>query len=233
LSSGQLMKMQSIFRDDIINHMFLRCFLFAFVLCCLCTPPPAKTVLATYASSVLYQQRSFSGGSLSGRTVLVLPICTKSGLDTTASLSGQRISKLFLAARSDIEPVTKEEFETRYAARRDTASLSAFYRLLFKGDIVALANSDSVWKEMKTTYCLAARITNAITIKGFNGLVTRRLNLETELWNVDNAETVLRIQVQASARGDGITDAEFIRNALSAAFEKLPGFAPSTNEQNW
>ena len=213
--------------------MFPRFFLFAFVLFFLCAPPPVPPLLSTYAASVLYQQRSFSGGSLSGQTVLVLPICTKSGLDTTASLSPRRISKLFLAVRGDIEPVTKEEFETRYAARRDTASLSAFYRLLFKGDIVALANSDSVWKEMKTTYCLAARITNAITIKGFNGLVTRRLNLETELWNVDSAEVVLRIQVQASARGEGITDAEFITNSLRAAFEKLPMFAPSTNEQNW
>jgi hypothetical protein len=227
------MKMHSKIRDDIINYMFLRSFLFVVVLFCLCTPPPALPLLETYASSILYQQRSFSGASLSGQSVLVLPICMKSGLDTNASVSPQRISKLLLAARGDVEPVTKEEFETRYSARHDTASLSSFYGLLFKGTMVALANSDSVWKEMKTTYCLAVRITNAINIKGFNGLVKRRMDLETELWNVDSAEVVLRIQVQASARGERITDAEFIRNALRAAFEKLPVFAPSTNEQNW
>jgi hypothetical protein len=99
--------------------------------------------------------------------------------------------------------------------------------------MVALANSDSVWKEMKTEYCLAVRINHALTIKGFNNIVTRRMVLETELWNVDSAEAVLRIQVQASAQGEKITDAEFIRSALGAAFEKLPVFAPSTNEQNW
>jgi hypothetical protein len=197
-------------------------------------PPPAKiSLITTYAASVLYQQRTFSGSSLSGQSVLVLPICTKSGLDTNASLSPQRISKLLLAVRGDIEPVTREEFETRYSARHDTASLAAFYRLLFNGNMVALANSDSVWKEMKTDYCLAVRINHAITIRDFNNIVKRRMVLETELWNVDSAEAVLRIQVQASAQGGNITDAEFIRNALSASFEKLPVFAPSTNEQNW
>jgi hypothetical protein len=201
---------------------------------CRCTPPPAATLMTTsYTATVLYQQRSFSGGSLSEQTVLVLPVLTKQGLDTTPALSPAKIGKLLQGARGDVEPVTKEEFETRYSARHDTASLSSFYRLLFKGSVVALANADSVWKEMKTAYCFAARITNAITVKGFNSTVTRRMNMETELWDVDSAEVVLRIQVQASARGERITDAQFIGAALTAAFEKLPAFAPSTNGQNW
>jgi hypothetical protein len=214
--------------------MFFRCLLIAIVLFCACTPPPAASLMTTsYTATVLYQQRSFSGGSLSEQTVLVLPVLTKQGLDTTPALSPHKIGKLLQEARGDVEPVTKEEFETRYSARHDTASLSSFYRLLFKGSVVALANADSVWKEMKTAYCFAARITNAITVKGFNNTVTRRMNMETELWDVDSAEVVLRIRVQASARGERITDAQFIGAALSAAFEKLPAFAPSTNGQNW
>jgi hypothetical protein len=213
--------------------VFIRCFPIALVLLCLCTPPPAKTVLTSYAAAVLYQHRSFSGASLSGATVLVLPVLTRSGPDTSASLSPARIGRLIAAGHGDVEPVTKEEFETRYTARHDTASLSGFYRLLFKGDVVACANSDSVWKEMKTAYCFVARITNALTIRGFNNTVKRRMNLETEFWDVDSAETAVRIQVQASATGEQITDAEFIASALSAAFEKLPVFAPSNNEQKW
>jgi hypothetical protein len=190
-------------------------------------------MVQTYAATVLYQQKWFYGGSLSGQSVLVLPVLTKAGLDTTTALSPQKISKLLLAARNDMDPVTKEEFETRYSVRHDTASLAAFYRELFKGNVVALSNSDSVWKEMKTAFCFASRITNALTIHGFNGIVKRRMNLETELWDVDSAEVVLRIQVQASATGDRLTDAEFIKSALAAAFEKLPVFAPSANEQKW
>jgi hypothetical protein len=213
--------------------VFLRSFPIVLVLLCLCSPPPAKTVLTSYAASVLYQHRSFSGASLSGATVLVLPILTKSGPDTSASLSPSRIARLLAAGHNEVETVTKEEFETRYAARHDTGSLSSFYQLLFKGNVVACANSDSVWKEMKTAYCLVARITNGLTIRGFNGTVKRRMNMETEFWDVDSAETVLRIQVQASATGERITDAEFILAALGAAFEKLPVYAPSNNEQKW
>ena len=212
---------------------FLRSIPYAALPLFLCAPPPPATAVATYAATVLYQQRSFSGSSLSGQTVLVLPVLTKAGLDTTPALSPQKISKLLLSARNDMEPVTKEEFETRYSTRHDTASLSAFYRLLFKGNVVALANSDSVWKEMGTNYCFAARITNALTIHGFNGLVKRRMSMETELWDVDSAEVILRIQVQASATGDRLTDVDFITSALAAAFEKLPAFAPSANEQKW
>lgn len=212
--------------------------LFVFFICtmilpCLCTHPPVTTTVAAYIATVLYQDRSFSGGSLSGQSVLVLPVLTQSGLDMTPSLSPQKISKLLLSTRSDVEPVTKEEFETRYSARHDTASLAAFYRLLFKGNVVALANCDSVWKEMKTTYCFAARITNALTIHGFNGIVKRRMDLETELWDVDSAEAVLRIRVQASATGERLIDADFIKSALTAAFEKMPVFTPSDNERKW
>jgi hypothetical protein len=226
--------MQSVFRDGILRHMCLRSILIAVVFVCACAPPPAGTLVTTaYTASVLYQQRSFSGGSLSGQSILVLPVLTKQGIDTTPALSPAKIGKLLQEARSDVEPVTKEEFETRYSAHHDTASLSSFYRLLFKGNVVALSNSDSIWSEMKTAYCCATRITNAITIKGFNNIITRRMNMETELWDVDSAEVVLRIQVRASARGERITDAEFISSAIRAAFEKLPVFAPSTNEQNW
>jgi hypothetical protein len=205
------------------------------VLFCLCAPPPrtSTSVVESYAATILYQHRSFSGGSLSGQTVLVLPVLTKSGLDTTTALSPAQIAKQLLSFYKDAEPVTKEEFETRYSVHHDTSSLAAFYRHLFKSEVVALANSDSVWKNMKTTYCFAARITNALTIHGFNGVVKRRMNLETELWDVDSAEAVLRIRVQASALGDRITDAGFIRAAIGAAFEKMPLSAPSANEQKW
>jgi hypothetical protein len=242
--------MHSFFRNDIIGGTIVKflpgenamlrlrsyfTYLFAcgFALVCLCAPAARNGPEASYDAEISYQERSFSGGSLTDQTVLILPVMTKAGLDTTTALSPQNIGRLFQAARPDVEPVTKEEFETRYSIRHDTASLPAFYRLLFKGSVVAAANSDSVWKEMKTAYCFAARITNALTIRGFNGLVKRRMNMETELWDVDSAEAVLRIRVQATAQGEAMTDAEFIRRALAAAFEKLPVFAPSSNEQNW
>ena len=212
---------------------FSACLLGGCTVFCLCTPAPQTAPAVTYNAEISYQQQWFSGGSLTDESLLILPVLTASGADTTSALSGRHIGKLFQAARPDVEPVTKEEFETRYATDHDTASLSAFYRLLFKGAMVPLANSDSVWKEMKTAYCLATRVTNALTIRDFNGVVKRRMILETELWNVDSAEAVLRISVQASAMSQALTDAEFIKAALAAAFEKLPVFAPASNEQNW
>jgi len=191
------------------------------------------TPVATYTTIVEYQDQAFSGGMLSGQNILVLPILLKNGFDTTTALGANQIGKMLSSRGNDIEVVTKEEFEGRYCVRHDSASLSAFYRNMFKGNSVALATSDSVWKEMKTGYCFSAAITNAITIKDFDGLVKRRMNMETEIWDVDSIEPVFRVSVQASAQSAQMTDVEFIRAALAASFDKLSGAAPGSNERNW
>ncbi len=211
--------------------VLLSCGLIGFIAssCAYQNPTPA----ATYTTIVEYQDQSFSGSQLSGQTILVLPIMLKSEFDTTAALGADKIGKILDKKRSDVDIVTKEEFETRYCAHHDSISLNAFYKNLFKGNSVALATSDSVWKEMKTGYCLSTRITNAITIKGFDGLVKRRMNMETEFWDVDSLEPVLRVSVQASASGTQMTDVEFISAALAAALDRLPGVVPGSNERNW
>jgi hypothetical protein len=191
-----------------------------------------STGSASYRASIVYQQRNFSGGSLSGQSVMVLPILSKKGFDTTAALGASECAALLSGIRGDIKPVFRDEFEKRYLAGHDSASLANFYNKLASGEVIALGTSDSVWKAMDAAYCSVVRIKNALTIKGFDGVVKRRLILETELWDVDSSETVLRVEVQGKA-GQQTSDVDFIRAALRSAFEKLPAFAPASHEKAW
>jgi hypothetical protein len=191
-----------------------------------------STGSASYRASVVYQQRNFSGGSLSGQSVMVLPILSKKGFDTTSALGASECAALLSGVRGDVTPVYRDEFEKRYLAGHDSASLANFYNKLASGEVMALCTSDSVWKAMGTPYCSVIRIKNALTIKGFDGVVKRRLVLESELWDVDSSETVLRVEVQGRA-GQQTSDVDFVKAALRSAFEKLPAFAPASHEKNW
>jgi hypothetical protein len=187
----------------------------------------------SFIANISYQESSFTGASLSNQTVLLLPILTKNGPDASSSLDPIQIAKILLKVRPDVEPVTRDEFEARYKALHDSVSLTDFYRLLYESDIVALQNCDSVWGQMKTAFCIVSRIKSALKIKGFDNSVKRRMAFETELWRVDSAEAVARFEVQCSSRGEKLSDADFVRAAVQAAFEKLPLFAPANNERDW
>jgi hypothetical protein len=197
-----------------------------------CTPP-SNVPVTSYIATVSYQDALFCGASLSNQTILVLPVLTKDGFDSTASIGPGIIAHLLQKVRGDIEPVEKEGFETRYRMNHDSASLAAFYIALYNDSMLVLTASNSVWQKMSAAYCCVTRIKKALTIFGFNGVVKRRMEMETEFWNVDSAMVSLRIQTSASASGSAITDAAFVIEAMKAAFAKVPIYAPANNEKNW
>jgi hypothetical protein len=200
------------------------------VLSCAYIPlTPSESYLAT----VLYQQRSFAGTSLSNETVLILPALTKTGPDSMPPLSPLELGELLQGRRGDVQPVPPEEFEAHCKAAYGQGVLNRFYKLLYSSNVVAIQNSDSVWKQMKTGYCSVTRITRGLRIRGFEGSLKRKMVLETELWSVDSAEAVWRVQVECTARGDKPSDAELVRRSLQKAFDKIPVFAPGNNERNW
>jgi len=217
---------------DTIPALFRRLFVFAtpVLLSCAYHPPLIGEICR---ASTLYQLHSFAGTSLSNETVLVLPILTRNGPDTLAALSAREIGKLLREKRGDVEPVTPGEFEAHCKALFGPELPGNFYKQLYASNVVAVSNSDSVWKQMKTGYCSVTRIAKGLRVRGLEGALTRRMTLETELWNVDSAEAVWRVQVECVAKGEHLTDADLVREALRAAFDKIPVFAPENNERNW
>ena len=215
-----------------IHALFRGVFVIAMLalLSCAYHPP---LVGDTCRASTLYQMHSFAGTSLSGETVLILPILTRNGPDTLAALSAREIGKLLKEKRGDVEPILAGEFEAHCKALFGPESPGNFYKQLYASNVVAVSNSDSVWKQMKTGYCSVTRIAKGLRVRGLEGVLTRRMTLETELWSVDSTEAVWRAQVECVAKGERLSDADLVREALRAAFDKIPVFAPENNERNW
>lgn len=197
-----------------------------------CTYAPG-TPKQTYIATTLYQERSFAGTSLSNEKVLMLPLFTRTGPDTTHKLSPDALGRLLRSKRGDVEPVGPEDFEAHCKASYGKEVLKDLYKHMYESNVVAVQTSDSLWKKMKTGFCSVTRVTHGLRIRGLEGSLTRKMVLETELWNVDSAEAVWRVQVLCTARGEAPSDADLVLAALQTAFEKIPAFAPENNERNW
>jgi hypothetical protein len=210
--------------------------LFYFVLALLpgCAPYIARQADAVhFTAKIAYCEEHFTGASLTGQTVLVLPILTRSGPDTGSYCSPRQQIEILQKVRNDLHIIMSGDFEKKYLSMHDELSLERFYQSLYKGEVVRAQTSDSIWKAMDATYMMFVGIQYAATIRSFDGNSQRNLRLDAELWDVAAGQTVWRVDVTGIDKGMATTDARFIKGGLFEAFGKLPGYLPANNENNW
>jgi hypothetical protein len=191
---------------------------------------------ARYSVRLLYSDERLNVAAFSGQSLLVLPVLTKNGADTTKFPSPNTLSRLFQRNHGAMQFIYPEAFEKKYqstAVNHDFASLDRFYRSFFNGEIIKVQTSDSIWNAIDAAYLLCVRVKYAATIRAFDGNTVKRLVLGVELWKVDVSEAVWRAQVIGSDKRIGASDAEFVMGALKEIFSALPGGMPGENEKDW
>ena len=192
-----------------------------------CSPVPAVTI------KLLHQDPSFGPEQLSGQTILILPLLGKTGFDTTQFLSPQHQGTWLTRRRSDLEPVYREKYEAAYKAAYDSLSLAKFYRALYKGNMIAVHNADSIWKTMPAAYLLAMYLRSGMEVRNLYGHSRRTVSLEAELWEIDSTEVVWRLSAIESTTDATMSDAAFIWNAITHIYAQFPEYRPSINETKW
>jgi hypothetical protein len=192
-----------------------------------CSPVPAVTI------KLLHQDPSFGPEQLSGQTILILPLLTKTGFDTTQFLLPQHQGSWLTRRRSDLEPVYRDKFEAAYKAAHDSVSLVKFYRALYKGNMIPLHNADSIWKAMPAAYLLAMYLRSGMEVRNLYGRTHRSVSLEAELWQIDSTEVVWRLSATESTADATMSDAAFIWNAITHIYAQFPEYRPSINETKW
>ena len=178
--------------------------------------------MAGYAVEQLYCAKGFSGVSVSGRAILILPLLTPNGFDTSSALSPEEMQRWLKKNRRDLHFSIDRGFETAYVDNHDSASLAGFYNNLFKGEMVPVQTSDSVWSAIKLPFVLAVRLKGGATIKDFEHTAHRVLLLEAELWDVKNAEPVWRVGLTGRSNNRREGDVEFVVKAVREIFKALP-----------
>jgi hypothetical protein len=214
----------------------VRAVIIANALLCGCAFYARHVEPARYTIKILYSNERLSGEALAGQSLLLLPILTRDGPDTTHFLSPVELSRLLSKVRGDLQFTYPGTFEKKIRSSetgRDTVSLKRFYDALYKGNITEVQTSESIWKAVDAAYLLAVRIKYAATIRGFDGNANRRLTMEVELWNTAASETVWRAEIVGFDKRPGANDVQFVVNALKEACGAFPGYVPGNNEKDW
>jgi hypothetical protein len=192
---------------------------------------------ARYTVRILYSDESFSSASISGQSMLVLPVLTKDGADTVNFPSPYTLSQFFQKNYEDVQFKFPETFDKKYqstAMSRDSASLDRFYRSFFNGEIIKVQTNDSIWNAIDAAYLLCVRVKYAATIRGFDGNTVKRLVLEVELWEVAASEAVWRAQIIGFDKSVGTLDSQFVLGALKEIFSAIPaGGIQGAGEKDW
>ncbi|HAJ80759.1 MAG TPA: hypothetical protein DCO75_13430 [Fibrobacteres bacterium] len=205
----------------------------AFCLSIGCAPLLMRNDSTRYSTKLLYVNDKFTGASLSGQSVLILPVLTEKGPDTFSIFSPYSIGGLLSKNRNDLRLVLWKDFENKYLSYHDFHSLDDFYSALFRGNILYAQTSDSIWQAIDAHYMLVIRVRYAALIKGFYEDLRRRLSMEVELWDTRAPEAVWRAEVSGFGHNDKTGDDKFIEGALLDAFSLIPGYMPVNNETDW
>jgi hypothetical protein len=189
-----------------------------------------------YMIKILYSSEQLTGDSLSDQSLLILPALTRDGPDTTRFLSPLELSRLLGDIRGDLNFVFPMDFEKKLrstGAGGDGNTLKRFYASLYEGKTLEIQTADSVWRSVDAAYLLVFRVKYAVKVIGFDGNISRRLTMETELWNVGAAEAAWRAEVVGIDRQTGTTDSQFVRGAFKEVLKAFPGYIPANNEKDW
>lgn len=188
----------------------------------------------TWKGQILHQDNLLGKDRLAhGRSILVLPLITSSGFDTTdkimpsahESVKGSSDKEMATCLKSDLDSLYKQKFNNNIP--------DDFYKQLLDNDILAITASDSVWDILPCRYLLTIRLTGGMTIKTFEEKVKKKVSLEGEMWDSENPGVVWRAEVYGYEIDSGRKDHAFIASGVNHLLTLLPSFLPFSNEENW
>jgi hypothetical protein len=181
----------------------------------------------------LHRSERFTNEEFGDQTVLLLPLFSEKGFDTSSSISDSVLGRMLADKRKDLTIFFRPEFERRYAKAFPDDTVASFYKILFNGDILSLQTLDSAWTCMPSNYVIAVRVADAGRVKDFHGVMKRKLSLEAEIWKSKTAEVVWRGRTDVFDPEANSTDSEFIKQAVERIYEIFPDYHPGLHEEDW
>lgn len=188
----------------------------------------------TWKGKVLHQTPNLGKDRLAhGRSILVLPLLTEKGFDTTDKIMPAAHESVKKSSDKNIATCLKSDLDSIYSQKYSQSIPKSFYNNLQKNDILAITSADSVWEILPCRYLLTIRVTGGMTIKTFEEKVKKKVSIEGEMWDSDNPGVVWRAEVYGYEIDAGRKDHEFISSGIQHLLTMLPNFLPFSNEENW
>lgn len=188
----------------------------------------------TWKGQILHQDNLLGKDRLAhGRSILVLPLITDDGFDTTDKIMPSAHESVKSSSDKEMATCLKSDLDSLYIKKFNNGIPKEFYKNLFDNDILSITASDSVWEMLPCRYLLTVRLTGGMTIKTFENKIKKKVSLEGEMWDSDNPGVVWRAEVYGYEIDSGRKDHAFIASGVNHLLTLLPSFLPFSNEENW
>ncbi len=219
------MKSRSVRNCHLLLESAFICFLFLL--------PGCAPVKCGYSVNKLYTARGFDSRTISGRSVIMMPLLKKQGIDTVGSLSDTSLMRTVGDLRTDLNFVSFRQQVPYIKKRCSEKDLYNFIDNLFTGKIPVLQTADSIWQLLNADFMSVIRLKGGHIVRTFEGDTHKKIIVEGELWDCKKAEVVARIVINGICVTAEIADDHFIADAVKEFFRELPLSAPAYDTQAW
>lgn len=188
----------------------------------------------TWKGKILHQDPKLGQDRLAhGRSILVLPLITENGFDTTDKIMPAAHESVKTSSDKKLATCLKTDLDSIFIRKYSKGIPEDFYKKLKDNDILGITTSDSIWEILPCRYLLTIRVTGGMTIKTFEEKVKKKVSLEGEMWDSENPGVVWRAEVYGFEIDAGRKDYDFIASGVQQLLTMLPPFLPFSNEENW
>ena len=194
----------------------------------ICTPP-----LYDFDITHNYSRTKFSGRDLSNRLIGISPLLTQSGAIFGRKFPSISIIEMIRKEKKELEVIGADSVHNVLSRQLPSERLDNFYQLLYSGKIVTLQNEDTIWNAMNTDYLLALRVRHGMDIRTFNQMMRKKVRLEAELWDCVAKETAWRVTIVGTCNRHGVSDQQFLIEAIRKVIIALPPMLPAYDKKAW
>lgn len=186
-----------------------------------------------YSTKALYTDPGFTGRMLSGHSVAVLPVLGSKGPVQFEEDELDEAFEMLRKARPDLRLIPTYEFETDFAFPANEPLLFRFYNLLFKEEMLAVKNNDSIWSNVKQDYLLVYSIKEGMAVRNLDKSVYRQFTVESELWSAAQRTVVWRAQCGGVSDDKNTNEKVMISQCMRRLAHLIPAVQPGYGSESW
>jgi hypothetical protein len=157
---------------------------------------------------------------------------TKDGPVNEKKISYAIIDDTLRAVRPELR-FCRIEGNTEFLQKVSAGDVAYFYDMLYRGRMVHLQNSDSLWQAIGSDYLLVFYLRYGLSMNTFDHVDRKRARIEAELWDCTEPEVVWRASADGWCSHKNISDVRFLAHGIGRIISGLPALTPSYDQNTW
>ncbi len=181
----------------------------------------------------LYSDPSFTGRKLSGSVIALCPLLVEEKPVQNGDLRSENLHKVLQKKRPDLQFMGSDGFKNSFVSTSRLSSLEKLYQMLFRSEVLALKQADSLWSSVQYPYILVYRLKTGAHINDLHENQSRRFCVVGELWSRENREPVWRSECRGITADPTVSDTRMLLESICLLTMQIPAVQPGFSEGEW